>query len=125
VVWAAKTLKEKGLPQYAEMQAKADRKLLSYESLKSAFETAASVATEAPVAPAPSEPAPAEPSPAVSLSGHKPSTEELKQLKNEVDLMVWAVQTLKDKGAPQYAEMQARADKKVQTYESIKALAEA
>jgi len=132
LVWAAKTLKAKGLPQYPEMQARADRKVQEYESLKSALETGGSpmpVAAAAPVAAAEpvaeAEPAPSAPTPAAPLSGHKPSAEELEQMKKRVDLMVWAAQTLKDKGAPQYADMQAKADKKVQTYEAIKALAEA
>lgn len=71
------------------------------------------------------EPAPSAPAPAAPQSGHKPSAEELEQMKKSVDLMVWAAQTLKDKGAPQDAVMQAKADKNVQTYEAIKTLAEA
>jgi len=125
VVWAAKTLKAKGLPQYAEMQEKADRKVKEYESLKSAFETGVSSATLAASPEASAAPVPPPPEPEAPLSGHKPSAAELKQFKKEADLMVWAAQTLKDKGAPQYAEMQAKADKKMNTYESLKALAEA
>jgi len=134
--WAAKTLKAKGLPQYPEMQAKADSKVQEYESLKFVFEiggsptpvaaaTAAAAATQAPVAAA--KPAPSAPAPSAPLSDYKPSAEELERMKKRVDLMVWAAQSLKEEGAPQYAgiqyaEMQARTDKKVQTYESIKSL---
>jgi len=136
--WAAKTLKAKGLPQYPEMQAKADSKVQEYESLKFVFKiggsptpvaaaatTAAAAAAAAPVAAA--EPAPSAPAPSAPLSDYKPSAEELERMNKRVDLMVSAAQSLKEEGAPQYAEiqyaeMQARTDKKVQTYESIKSL---
>jgi len=135
LVWAAKTLKAKGLPQYPEMQARADSKVREYESLKSALENggspmpvaaaAAPVAAAEPVAEA--EPAPSAPAPSAPLSDYKPSAEELERMNKRVDLMVSAAQSLKEEGAPQYAEiqyaeMQARTDKKVQTYESIKSL---
>merc|ERR1719433_356526 len=125
VVWAAKILKAKGLPQYAKMQEKADRKVKKYESLKSAFETGVSPAPVAASPDAPAVPAPPPPAQEASLEGRKPSEAELQQLKKEADLMAWAAQTLKVKGAPQYVEMQVKADKKMNTYESLKALVEA
>jgi len=124
-LWAANTLKAKGSPEAAAMEARATRKVQEYEALKAAFEKGTAVAPIAAAAPAVAAPTPAAApaAPAAPATGAKPSPEELAKLKKETDLMVWAANSLSAKGAPQAAEMQAKAQQKVATYESLKALA--
>merc|ERR550532_723239 len=115
--WAAKTLQEKGDHRAAEMAAKAEANMQIYESMKTAFEgRGIAVLDPAPTMPESAAPA-AEP---VAVTGSVVTKEEVEATKERADLLVWAAKTLKAKGLPQYSEMQAKADSKVQEYESLK-----
>lgn len=116
VSWAAKTLRAKGAPQAADMEARAARKIQQYEALRTLLEKVEKAPAVAAVLSTPVVAA----SPAPVISGDTPSEEEVQKLKKEVDLLVWAVKALKAQGAPQAAAMEAKAATKTQQYEALK-----
>jgi len=126
MVWAAKTLEAKGDHRAAGMKAKAERKVQDYEALKAAHErgTHAAPAAAASAARAAARPAaPAAAPQSVTVTSKPPSPEELERYKQEVDLLVWAAEKLKKDGAPQAADMEAKAQRKLAAFEAMKAMA--
>jgi len=123
MVWAAKTLEAKGDHRAVEMKAKAQRKVQDYEALKAAYERGTHAAPVAAASAArASTPAAAAP-PSVTVTSKAPTPEELERYKQELDLLMWAAEKLKKDGAPQAADMEAKAQRKLATFEAMKAMA--
>mmetsp|Transcript_63842 Transcript_63842/g.177500 ORF Transcript_63842/g.177500 Transcript_63842/m.177500 type:complete len:388 (+) Transcript_63842:144-1307(+) len=126
MVWAAKTLEAKGDHRAVEMKAKAQRKVQDYEALKAAYEQGAHAAPVAAAsaarAAAPAQ-APATAPQSVTVTSKPPTPEELERYKQELDLLMWAAEKLKKDGAPQAADMEAKAQRKLATFEAMKAMA--
>lgn len=125
ITWAANKLAEKGDPQAAGMQARAARKFQEYEALKVAYEggCAVQMSPAAVAAPAAAAAAPISMPVASAPPAGAVSAQELAEFKKDVDLMVWCAKTLARDGSPQAADMQAKAQAKQATYESLKAAA--
>merc|ERR1719254_321737 len=105
------------------MQAKADQAVAALEALKAGAAPAAPVAVAAqPVAAAPvAAPVAAVPVPAAQGA---PTKEELVKAKKELDLVMWAARVAAEKGVPQAAMIQAKADAALAAYKAMEAMAE-
>lgn len=113
ISWAARKAAEDGMPQAAAMQAKADQAIRALEALK---EQQAS-RPASPVVPVPQ--ATAAPAVTAAASSSAPSWEEMELAKKDMNLLLWAAKTAAEKGMPQAAMMQAKADAKKQEYERM------
>jgi len=110
--WAAETAKNKGMPQAAQLQAKALAAVKAVEDLKSFQEDASPSASrpvaQVPVAQAPVTQAPAAQVPAAQM---KVSKAEFAAAKKSADLLVWAARSAAARGMPQATRLQADADR--------------
>merc|ERR1719420_689609 len=105
------------------MQAKADQAVAAWEALKAgAAAPAPTAVAAAPVAVAPvAAPVAAMPVPAAQGA---PSKQELAKAKKELDLVMWAARVAAEKGVPQAAAVQAKADAALAAYKAMEVMAE-
>jgi len=111
LTWAAKTCAEKGLPQAAMMQAKANDAVAAVEALKKG----------APVPAATAPPSIAKEDCFVPPTLTAPSKEEIKQAEKHAYLMSWAAETARKDGLPAAAALEAKALAAVKVVEDLKA----
>merc|ERR1740121_1390737 len=114
LTWAAKTCEREGMPQAAQMRAKANDAVAALEALKKGSPVPAATAPpsiakeDCPVSP--------------TLSGA--TKEEIQEAEKHAHLMSWAAETAKRKGMPQAAELQTKALAAVKKLEDLKACQE-
>merc|ERR1712039_74574 len=96
-------------PQAGTMQAKADQAVRALEALKE---------QQSASRPAPPPVVAAARLPPRAKFNHI-TREDLEQAKKEMNLLIWAAKTAADKGMPQAAMMQSKAEVKKQEYESL------
>merc|ERR1719287_31379 len=117
LTWAANKLATEGSPQAATVKAKADQAVAAYNALKAAKGGAGAPMAAAPMAAAPVAAAPMAAAP-VAAGGA--SAEEIKEAKKQMELLVWAANTLAKQASPQAAAIKAKADMAVATYNAMK-----